>query len=130
MTKQQTIELLEKQMPGFYSPQQVISLISKITEESSPALTAEKLEELVEAINSKIKDRLDSVDAGELVDLDSAEFSIGYRNCVELDSINTEVTVDFEDEIRNALTDFFKPEEEEEEEEQDENEPTHIKVLN
>ena len=112
MTNEQTIELLEKQMPGFYSAQQVISLISKISEESSPALSVEKLEGLVDTINSKIKVSLDSVDAGELVNLDSAEFSIGYRNCVELDSINTEVTVDFQDEIRDALTDFFKPEEE------------------
>jgi len=110
MTKQQTIELLEKQMPGFYSAQQVVDLIKGISEGSS-SLSGEKLEELVEAINSKIKEGLENSDADELVDYSSVEFSIN-SNYIELNSIDTDIKVDFEDEIRDVLTEFFEPEEE------------------
>jgi hypothetical protein len=114
MTKQQTIELLEKQMPGFYSAQQVVDLIKGISDESSSSsLSAEKLEELVEAINSKIKCGLERSDADELVDFDSAEYSVD-GHYIQFDSIDVDIKVDFEDEIRDVLTEFFKPEEEEE----------------
>jgi hypothetical protein len=112
MTKQQTIELLEKQMPGFYSAQQVVDLIKGISDESSSSsLSVEKLEELVEAINSKIKCGLERSDADELVDFDSAEYSVD-GHYIQFDSIDVDIRVDFEDEIRDTLTDFFKPEEE------------------
>ena len=110
MTKQQTIELLEKQMPSFYSLEQVIEIVKGVSEGSS-SLSAEKLEELIEAINAAVKNELYRADADELVDYSSVEFTIN-SNYIELDSIDTDIKVDFEDEIRDVLTEFFEPKEE------------------
>ena len=126
---QQAVASVQNAPGSIFTKDDVVKLLESIQladEESSPTLSAKKLEELVEAINSKIKEGLENSDAYELVDFGSVEFSIS-SNYIELDSIDTDIKVDFEDEIRDTLTDFFKPEEEEE---VDEDEPTHIKVLN
>ncbi len=112
MTKQQTIELLEKQMPGFYSAQQVISLISKISEGPS-SLSAGMIEKLVEALNDKIKDDLENTDSDALVDFGSASFELN-GNEITLDTIDNCIEVDFEDLIRDTITDILEAPEEEE----------------
>ncbi len=61
MTKQQTIETLQKQLPGFYSVEQVIKMINDIEDsESTGTLTDEQINDLADQIASGIVD--DSMD--------------------------------------------------------------------
>ena len=81
MTKKQTLELLEKQMPSFYSLDQVIELIKGI--EVGSAIDTE---DLYLKIKAMIKDNIDEMDSEDAVDFSSADFSLNY-NEVSLDDI-------------------------------------------
>ena len=85
MNKQQTIETLQKQLPSFYSLEQVINIINGI-EDNSNTLSGD----LVQAIIRSTRNALDN-DSGELVDRDSAEFELGYDNRIELSCIDVDV---------------------------------------
>lgn len=87
MTKQQTIELLQQQLPGFYSVEQVIKMISDIEDKTSP-LNSTTIEGLCKVIKDHIQDNLDGVDSDDIVDKSSAEFVIEYGNTIELNSID------------------------------------------
>ena len=87
MTKQQTIELLEKQMPSFYSLEQVVELIKGIEVGSII-----DVEDLYSEIKVLIKDNIEEMDSEEAIDFSSAEFSLNY-NEVSLD----DVKIDFEE---------------------------------
>jgi len=54
MNKQQTIELLQKQIPSFYSLEQVINIIKDI--EDTVEVRAEISDELIESIVDEIAD--------------------------------------------------------------------------
>lgn len=81
MTKQQTVELLQKQLPGFYSVEQVINLINGIEDTNSAGpLNEEQINEIADQIAEEIVD--------EGTDLISDyELSMSYRE-VELDSVD------------------------------------------
>jgi len=80
MTKQETIELLGKQLPGFYSVEQVIKMINDIEESGSFELS----DDMVSTISDDIAEALQ----GEGIDIvDDYELSMNYRE-VELDSID------------------------------------------
>ncbi len=85
MTKQATIDLLKQQLPGFYSAEQVIEMISKIEPEVLEAyefiqFTEEQMTVLVGNVVDEIRDQgLDLISDYEL--------SMSYRE-VELDSID------------------------------------------
>ena len=85
MNKQQTIETLQKQLPSFYSLEQVINIINGI-EDNSNTLSGD----LVQAIIRSTRNALDN-DSGELVNRDSAEFELGYDNRIELSCIDVDV---------------------------------------
>jgi hypothetical protein len=87
MTKKQTLELLEKQMPSFYSLDQVIELIKDI--EVGSVIDAD---DLYSEIKAMIKDNIEEMDSEEAIDFSSAEFSLSY-NEVSLDDIK----IDFEE---------------------------------
>ena len=111
---QQAVASVQNAPGSIFTKDDVVKLLESIQladEKSSPTLSAEKLEELVESINSRIKDELENTDADDLVDYSSVEFTIN-SNYIELDSISTDIKVDFEDEIRDVLTEFFEPKEE------------------
>jgi hypothetical protein len=80
MTKQETIELLGKQLPGFYSVEQVIKMINDIEESGSFELS----DEMVSTLSSDIAEALEN-EGTDIVD--DYELSMNYRE-VELDSIN------------------------------------------
>ena len=89
MNKQQTIELLQKQMPSFYSLEQVINIIKDIEED--------KVEAKVE-----FSDELISSIADEIVELgldliDDYELEMSYKK-VELSSVDIDVDI-----IRRAI---------------------------
>jgi len=113
MNKNETIELLKNQIPGFYSVEQVISLIEKI-EESSTTLSADMLQELKQTLMGSITSKIDRLESNEVVDFGSAEFEMDYSNTVSLNSVD--VTTDIineiiEEQVDQALHDFFSPKE-------------------
>jgi hypothetical protein len=77
MNKQQTIELLKQQLPGFYSVDQVIDILKGIDEDT---VKIEINEELINTIVDEI------ADAGRDL-IDDYELEINYRE-VELSSID------------------------------------------
>jgi hypothetical protein len=106
MNKQQTIELLQKQLPGFYSVEQVISIINDIDAGSSE-LSEEKLNEIAEGVYDVVEKKMRNADTRDIVDYDSAEFTISYNNTLELD--NVEISSDTISEmVANEISDYLK----------------------
>jgi hypothetical protein len=95
MTKQSTIELLEKQLPGFYSVEQVIKLINDIEESETFEFHSDSIKELT----NNIADALDS-EGTDLID--DYDLSMNYKE-VELDSISLN-----EGRIRAAVKDAIE----------------------
>lgn len=91
MNKQQTIELLQQQLPGFYSVEQVIKLVNDIDEMSEPtaplSLTDEQLEDIKEQMYNAIDRCMGNMYSDDLVNVDSAEFSLN-GNEIQLDSVD------------------------------------------
>jgi uncharacterized protein (DUF2164 family) len=122
---------VDKSFPSIFSREDVkhqleefgyglITTIMEMAEEkkSSRSLSLEGVEKLSELLTSAINLKLGRLDSEELVDYNSAEFSMNYDNRVELDSVSC--NVDFiADEVGivldGVLLDFFTPEEEENE---------------
>jgi len=84
MTKQATIDLLKQQLPGFYSAEQVIDMISKIEPEVLEAyefkFNNDQIKTLVDNVVDEIRDL--GIDA-----IDDYELSLSYKE-IELDSID------------------------------------------
>ena len=107
MTKNQTIDLLKNQLPGFYSVEQVINLIEKIEEEkvqSAPKLTLDQVRDLTQSIVNAIE-----VEAqrDNIVCFEDVEFDLSYDRRIEV----TDVPINFDairDCVENELTDFFE----------------------
>lgn len=108
MTKQHAVELLQNQLPGFYSVEQVINLINQI-DESTVTLTdgigEEFIQNLLESITGKLDNRHSS-----LVDLSSAEFDLN-GNEIFLESVDVdtdEILERCENAIRPVVQEFFQ----------------------
>ena len=56
MTKNQTIDLLRNQLPGFYSVEQVINLIEKIEEERATTISSERIDMITRKIVETLED--------------------------------------------------------------------------
>ena len=91
MTKKQTVELLQKQLPSFYSLEQVIDIVNGIDEKTSLNLDEKKLEEIHDVVVSKVYDivnyAIGNMYVDSLIDVDSAEFSLS-GNKISLDSVD------------------------------------------
>ena len=97
MTKNQTIDLLKSQLPGFYSVEQVINLIEKIEDDSSRKITTDDIERAIDnVVNSFERDTED------IVDYTSVEFNISYDNRIEVESVGLNL-----DYITEALENNF-----------------------
>lgn len=107
MTKQMTVELLQKQLPGFYSVEQVIEMINNI--EDGGSLDEEKLQVLIDKITDKVESKLDRMYSEDFVDLDSAQLELnGNEITVTEIEVNTSNIIDeVSDAISDALHDFF-----------------------
>jgi hypothetical protein len=81
MTKQETIDLLGKQLPGFYSVEQVIKMITDIEESGSFEIS----DEMVKTLSEDISEALSS-EGTDIVD--DYALSMTYGREVELDSID------------------------------------------
>ena len=87
MNKNETIELLEKQLPGFYSVDQVIELIKGI--EAEEGISPFKIDALVEVIEEHINNQISGMSSDNACDFSSAEFSL-RGNEIELDCVDLE----------------------------------------
>ena len=107
MTKNQTIDLLRNQLPGFYSAEQVINLIDKMEEEkvqTAPKLTLDQLREITQSIVNAIEEE---AQRDNIVNFDDVEFELGWDRRIEV----RDVPINFDairDCIENQLTDFFE----------------------
>ena len=121
-------EFVHNSFPSVYTKQDVshlfdefadvlITYVSEHAEEkkSSPSISLEGVEKLSELLISAINKKIERLDSEEVVDYNSASFSIGYSNQVEIDSIDfndNEITDIVESTVDEVLRDFFIPEEE------------------
>jgi predicted Zn-dependent protease len=84
MTKQATIDLLKQQLPGFYSAEQVIDMISKIEPEVLDAYEFEFTDERIKTLVDNVVDEITDQGLDLISDYD---LSMSYKE-VELDSID------------------------------------------
>ena len=106
MNKNETIELLEKQLPGFYSVDQVIELIKGI----EGAGEGFNIPALVEVIAEHINNQIGGMDSDNACDFSSAEFSLSY-NTIELDGVDLEsrnISSEAVDGLEHVIEDFLK----------------------
>ena len=114
MTKQQTIELLGKQLPGFYSVEQVIKLINDIEDSDSFELS----DDMVSTLSSDIAEALenegmDIVDDYELsmnykeVELDRFDFNMSRIKAAVKDAIETYIDNNRADALRHCFLRIF-----------------------
>ena len=110
MTKNQTVDLLKNQMPGFYSVEQVINLIEKIEEEkvqTAPKLTLDQVRELTQTIVNAIEEE---AQRDNIVNFEDVEFELGYDRRIEV----SDVPINFDairDCVESELTEYFEEEE-------------------
>lgn len=110
MTKQATVELLKQQLPGFYSVEQVIKIINDI-EDSSETLNEDQLEDIADEIYDEVRDALGKMYTDDLIDTDSAEFSL-YDKTIELDSVDIDkdsIADTIIEEVKKVMWDKFLP---------------------
>jgi hypothetical protein len=108
MKKNETIELLEKQLPGFYSVDQVIELIKGI--EDGTDVTEPDIQALVEVITEHINNQIGGMDSDNACDFSSAEFSLS-GNYIELDGVDLEsrnISSEAVDGLEDVIEDFLK----------------------
>jgi hypothetical protein len=117
MKKENLIAQLEgaKALSSQVDIDKVIALLGLL----EPEVKVEKVfgmsQELADEISSKIERCLDN-NASDLVDTDSAEFSLNYSNCIELDCAQINV-YDTMNHINSCLEEFIVEEDEDEVEE-------------
>jgi hypothetical protein len=117
MKKENLIAQLEgaKTLSSQVDIDKVIELLNQL----EPEVQVEKVfgmsQELADEISSKIERCLDN-NASDLVDTDSAEFSLNYSNCIELDCAQINV-YDTMNHINSCLEEFIVEEDEDEVEE-------------
>ena len=111
MTKQQTIDTLKTQLPGFYSAEQVIEMISKIEDSGTAPFDVNEFKEQIE---EAVKNAIENMDAGDVVDYDSAEFSLDGREIVfdSIDVNTTDIVDNVMESIDNVFNGFFSDDEE------------------
>jgi hypothetical protein len=108
MTKQATIDLLKQQLPGFYSAEQVIDMISKIESEVLEAYEFEFNDDQIKTLVGNVVDELRDQGIDLVSDYD---LSMNYKE-VELDSIDLSshsVKVAVESAVENWV-EWFKEE--------------------
>ena len=112
MTKNQTIDLLRNQLPGFYSVEQVINLIDKIEEERATTLSSERISEITKNIIETLEEEFSN---NNLLNFDDIE--LDFNNWDRKITIN-DVPIDFNlirDCIEEKLIEAFEENEVEEE---------------
>ena len=106
MNKNEIIELLEKQLPGFYSVDQVIELIKGIEGGTNDF----NIDSLVEVIQEHIRNEIGNMSSDNACDFSSAEFSLDH-NTIELDCVDLEcsnIASEAVNGLEDVIEDFLK----------------------
>jgi len=101
MTKQQTVELLSQQLPGFYSVEQVIKLINDIEDTGTSKFEFDS--DHIKTLSDNIADAIGS--EGSSI-IDDYELSLNYKE-VELDSVEFNVS-SLSSTIKDAIEEFME----------------------
>jgi hypothetical protein len=124
MKKETLVAQLEaaKELTSVVSIDNVIALIQQLEAEVQVVKYFKLTRELADEIANRIERRLDN-DSHNLVDIDSAEFSLGYDNKIELESVElytdnimtlvTDSIEEFVSELRYNVSEEEEPEDEE-----------------
>ena len=109
MKKEQLIAQLEgvKVLSTQVDIDKVIALIQQLETEKKGGLTQELAEEIAERIERTLDNN-----SSDLVDTDSAEFSLNYDNRIELDNVDINVS-EIMDHVCSCLNRFVTEEEDE-----------------
>ena len=83
MTKAETLAALKNQMSSFYSLEQVIKIIEGIVMDPVPDVATEAIEEAIDRIIDNLANS-----SNDLVETESAEFSLNYDNTISLDRVD------------------------------------------
>ena len=109
---QQAVASVQNAFPSIYTKDDVIKLLESIQiQESSGKLSNEQIQELTESIQEKVARAVRNFDTGDVVDYSTAEFSIGYSNTLELDSVDVDLNNlndEIECTIESTVTEFFE----------------------
>ena len=118
MKKIELIAKLEgaKELTSVVSIDLVIAALGMLEDEVKVEKVFGISQELAEDIAARIERCLDN-NASDLVDTDTAEFSLNYSNCIELDCAQINV-YDTMEHINACLTEFIVEEDEEEDEDE------------
>lgn len=127
-----TQESIMKAYPSIYCKEDVLRMlngfvenitrwVTELPEEKSqgPVMSVEGIQDLSEKLIYAINKRVDRLDANEVVDFDSASFSISYNNTVEIDSLDYNsdtINAEVDAAIDEVLHDYFLTEAPEENE--------------
>ena len=116
MKKETLVAQLEaaKALTSVVSIDNVIALIQQLEAEVQVVKSFKLTQELADEIANRIERRLDN-DSHNFVDIDSAEFTLGYDNKIELESVEL-----YTDNIMTLVTDSIEEFVCEEEEPEDE----------
>lgn len=111
MTKQATVELLQKQLPGYYSVEQVINIINGIEDSGDGSFDEDRQQKLKDAIVEKVENYINRLNASDIADFDSAEFELNGNEISVYDiSVNTDSIIEEVDEaIDDVFDNFFAP---------------------
>jgi uncharacterized protein (UPF0335 family) len=120
---QEAVASVQNAFPSIYTKDDVVKLLTSIEIESPKSgfkVTKDQIEELVENLQNRIERNANNLDTSDAVDTSSAEFSIGYGNCIELDSIDVyadQIASEMMSGVQDVIEDFFEKLEQVEEEE-------------
>jgi hypothetical protein len=103
MNKQQTIDTLRTQLPGFYSVEQVIAIINGIREPKTS--TTPFLSEMLEQIDELVCTITDDITSLGMDAIDDYDFSLNGRE-IELDSVEVNYS-SIKDVINNGINYFI-----------------------
>jgi hypothetical protein len=129
-TIQETVASVQNAPGSIYTREDVISLLNKIQVTESVTkmcpLTQFQIESLCDTITDAIRENAEGLDS-DCIDKDSAEFTLNYSNCIELDSVGFDsgnIADTVVSGIGELIEDWFEkafPESEEDESEEDNN---------
>lgn len=122
MTIEQTVAAVKNAPGSMYTREDVISLLSRIETTTTKGITMDRqtTKDLCEAILEAVKDNARNLDAGDVCDLGTAEFSLNY-NEVQLDSVDIDtdsIAENVVNGIYDVIEEFFENLEEESVEEE------------
>ena len=99
MKKSETIKLVQECVSSVFSKEDVIKLINGIDSQFD--------EETVTNIKDQIIKKINSINSHDLIDHDSAEFELNYKNTIEFSSVAINEDV-IEDAIDGVLMSFVE----------------------